>query len=152
MSAVEIRNITKRFGTRTILKDVSFSVEDGELVALIGPSGCGKSTLLNMIGTLEKAAGYQQPEGDHAAEKYHQLSVPILCFDQRYDCLSKSAFVYAFLTSSSEGKRKAHPSDFADGWAVPLGICGCEHFVWRRTAACRLGKNDIKAWKADSGG
>ena len=53
MSAVEIRNITKRFGTRTILKDVSFSVEDGELVALSGPSGCGKSTLLNMIGTLE---------------------------------------------------------------------------------------------------
>ena len=53
MSAVEIRNVTKKFGARTILKDVTFSVEDGELVALIGPSGCGKSTLLNMIGRLE---------------------------------------------------------------------------------------------------
>lgn len=53
MSAVDVRNVTKKFGTRTIVKNISFSVEDGELVALIGPSGCGKSTLLNMIGTLE---------------------------------------------------------------------------------------------------
>ena len=52
MSAVDVRNVTKKFGTRTIIKNISFSVEDGELVALIGPSGCGKSTLLNMIGTL----------------------------------------------------------------------------------------------------
>ena len=53
MSAVDVRNVTKKFGTRTIIKNISFSVEDGELAALIGPSGCGKSTLLNMIGTLE---------------------------------------------------------------------------------------------------
>lgn len=53
MRAVEVRNVTKKFGARTIFQDLSFSVEDEELVALIGPSGCGKSTLLNMIGTLE---------------------------------------------------------------------------------------------------
>lgn len=53
MKAVEIKNITKRYGKRTILKDISFSVDEGEFVALIGPSGCGKSTILNMIGALE---------------------------------------------------------------------------------------------------
>lgn len=53
MHAVEVVNITKKFGTRTILENISFSADDGELVALTGPSGCGKSTLLNMIGTLE---------------------------------------------------------------------------------------------------
>lgn len=53
MNAVEVKNVTKRFGARTIFQDISFSVEDGELIALTGPSGCGKSTLLNMIGTLE---------------------------------------------------------------------------------------------------
>ena len=34
MSAVDVRNVTKKFGTRTIIKNISFSVEDGELVAL----------------------------------------------------------------------------------------------------------------------
>lgn len=53
MKAVELKNVTKRYGTRTILKEISFSVERGELAALVGPSGCGKSTLLNMIGALE---------------------------------------------------------------------------------------------------
>lgn len=53
MSAVEVKNVMKRYGARTIFQDISFSVEDGEFVALTGPSGCGKSTLLNMIGTLE---------------------------------------------------------------------------------------------------
>ncbi|MFP3153194.1 ABC transporter ATP-binding protein [Lachnospiraceae bacterium ZAX-1] len=53
MSAVELLNVTKKFGARTILNAVSFSVAEGELVALVGPSGCGKSTILNMIGLLE---------------------------------------------------------------------------------------------------
>lgn len=53
MNAIELINITKKYGSRTIFSMVSFSVNDGELVALIGPSGCGKSTILNMIGLLE---------------------------------------------------------------------------------------------------
>lgn len=53
MKAVELRDVTKKYGLRTILNKVSFSVEEGELVALVGPSGCGKSTILNMIGLLE---------------------------------------------------------------------------------------------------
>lgn len=54
MKAVELKNVSKKYGSRTILENVSFSVEKGEMVSLIGPSGCGKSTLLNMIGVLEE--------------------------------------------------------------------------------------------------
>ncbi len=53
MKAVEVENLTKRFGKRIIFNQISFSVEQGEFVALVGPSGCGKSTLLNMIGLLD---------------------------------------------------------------------------------------------------
>lgn len=57
MNAVEVRNVTKKYGSRTILNKLNFTVGDGELLALVGPSGCGKSTLLNMIGVLETLDG-----------------------------------------------------------------------------------------------
>ncbi|MDK6862784.1 MULTISPECIES: ATP-binding cassette domain-containing protein [Nosocomiicoccus] len=53
MKAVEIKNVTKQFGSRTIINNFSLDIEEGEFVAIIGKSGCGKSTLLNMIGLLE---------------------------------------------------------------------------------------------------
>ena len=50
---LQIDHLTKAYGQNTILKDVSFSVGQGEVVVIIGPSGCGKSTLLRCINLLE---------------------------------------------------------------------------------------------------
>jgi osmoprotectant transport system ATP-binding protein len=49
---IELQNITKRYKNRTIIDNISFSVNDGEFVCIIGPSGCGKTTILKMINRL----------------------------------------------------------------------------------------------------
>ncbi|WP_241004278.1 ABC transporter ATP-binding protein [Conexibacter sp. SYSU D00693] len=55
-------SLTKRFGDRVALRDVSFGVQAGEVVAVIGPNGAGKTTLLGLLGgTLQPSDGAVQP-------------------------------------------------------------------------------------------
>src|SRR5438552_11129877 len=51
--SIELRNVTKKFGEVAAVNQVSFSVKEGELVALLGPSGGGKTTVLRLIAGLE---------------------------------------------------------------------------------------------------
>ena len=53
---IEIKNVSKSFGDKCILRDVSIFVKQGEFLTLLGPSGCGKTTLLRMI------AGFGSPD------------------------------------------------------------------------------------------
>ena len=53
MAILDVRNISKRFGTTPVLDDISFSVEKGEALSIIGSSGSGKTTLLRCLNFLE---------------------------------------------------------------------------------------------------
>jgi ABC-type sugar transport system ATPase subunit len=54
MAEVTIDSLTKRFGKTDAVKDLSFVIEEQELIVLVGPSGCGKTTTLNCIAGLEQ--------------------------------------------------------------------------------------------------
>ena len=58
MASVELRGLTKRFGSLAVVDDVSLRIDHGKLVCLLGPSGCGKTTTLRLIaGFLEPTSG-----------------------------------------------------------------------------------------------
>ena len=52
MNVIEVTNLVKRYGDRTAVDDVSFSVEEGEIFAILGPNGAGKTTTVESIGGL----------------------------------------------------------------------------------------------------
>lgn len=58
---LKVQNVSKKYqavnGEVTAIKDISFSINEGEFVSLIGPSGCGKSTMLSIIAGLEEKTG-----------------------------------------------------------------------------------------------
>lgn len=77
MSLLEIKNVNmnyhKKDGVTEALKDINFTVNNGEFISIIGPSGCGKSTLLNIIsGLLKPSSGevkYNDPEVKNNLDK-----------------------------------------------------------------------------------
>lgn len=51
---IDVKNITKSFGSLQVLKGIDLHIDKGEVVSIVGPSGAGKTTLLQIIGTLDK--------------------------------------------------------------------------------------------------
>ena len=54
MALIEIEGLTKRYGHRTVVDDVSFTVERGEILGILGPNGAGKTTTVEMIEGLRR--------------------------------------------------------------------------------------------------
>ena len=70
MHAIEVRQLSKRFGTLTAVNGVSFTVEHGEVLGFLGPNGAGKSTTMKLItGFLEPSGGYAKVYGHDVVEE-----------------------------------------------------------------------------------
>ncbi len=69
MARIELKGVTKRFGSTQVIRGVDFTIEDKEFVVILGPSGCGKSTLLRMIAGLEENSDGEISIGDRRVDQ-----------------------------------------------------------------------------------
>jgi NitT/TauT family transport system ATP-binding protein len=75
-ATIRVDRLTKRYGERAVLEDVSFDVAAGEIVSVVGPSGCGKTTLLRAIaGLAPPTAGRVSIEGQEVTEPPEGVAV-----------------------------------------------------------------------------
>lgn len=54
---IKFKNVIKKYGDNTVIKDISFTINEGECFVFVGPSGCGKTTTLKMINRLNEISG-----------------------------------------------------------------------------------------------
>ncbi|RAP76517.1 ABC transporter ATP-binding protein [Paenibacillus montanisoli] len=88
---IDVRSVTRRFGSKTVLDDISLQVERGEVFGLLGPSGSGKTTLIKLITGIDKADG----------GSVHMLGeqMPKLAMLQRFGYMAQSDALYNELTA-----------------------------------------------------
>lgn len=73
---LSVKNLKKSFGKNTVLKDISFDVSAGDIIAIVGPSGSGKSTLLRCLNMIETpSSGKIVFEGTNLVDKNTNLSL-----------------------------------------------------------------------------
>lgn len=85
---INVRNLNKSFGDNHVLKDVSFEVKKGDVIAILGPSGSGKTTLLRCLNFLEKA--------DDGTLEFDNQSFDLKNIDKKiiHEIRNKTAFVF----------------------------------------------------------
>lgn len=123
---IEVRGLSKSFqsdkGRLEVIENISFSVQDGEFVALVGPSGCGKTTLLNLI------AGFVRPDSGAIIIDGAPHEKP----SSRGILISQQGSVFPWLTVRENlmfglnGHAPADHADIADRYADIVGLRGFE--------------------------
>ena len=75
---IEVKNVTKKYGTFTAVNNISFTVKDGEVVGFLGPNGAGKTTTMNMItGFIEPTSGEINVNGYDIVKKSKKAKMQI---------------------------------------------------------------------------
>ena len=121
-SKIVVEDIKKDFAALPVIGGVSFSVADGEFVAIVGPSGCGKSTLMNII------AGFDRPDSGEVLVDGAPLDGP----SPKGIVISQHGSVFPWLTVQQNlmfglnGDGHGNKAALADHYAAMVGLKGFE--------------------------
>lgn len=125
---LEIRNLHKSFEGVSVLKDVSLSIAQGEVVVVIGPSGCGKSTLLRCINGLEEVdSGEILLRGERISgqkKALHLVRQRIGMVFQSYDLFPHMDVMANLLLGPTKalGKSRREVAEEAESFLVRVGL------------------------------
>lgn len=122
---IELRNVTKRYGTQTVYEDFSLSLEEGKITCLLGASGCGKTTLLNMLAGLTPFEGEIVPAGLRCSYIFQQPRlVPNLTVggNLRLVCKNEERIVGMLARVGLSEKRNAYPAELSGGQAQRVSV------------------------------
>ena len=107
---IEVKNLTKRYGTNTALNNVSFTVEEGTIVGFLGPNGAGKSTTMNIItGYLSATSGSVTVQGKNTLENPNEVKKLIGYLPELYmDMTVKEYLNFMYELKGVKLDRKQH--------------------------------------------
>ena len=108
MASVEYKGVGKSFGAVSVMKDISFLIEDHQFIVLLGPSGCGKTTLLRMTAGLETVSAGDVMIGGKRVNDVHPRDRDIAMVFQNY-ALYPTMKVYENIAFSLEVARVPAP-------------------------------------------
>ena len=129
-SKIDVRGVTKSFasdkGALPVIGGITFSVADGEFVAIVGPSGCGKSTLLNVIAGFERAdqgsVVVQGASGNGPSPK----GIVISQAGSVFPWLTVQQNLMFGLNGDAHGNKEENRAALADHYAAMVGLKGFE--------------------------
>lgn len=142
---IEVQNLTKRYGSQYAVRNISFRVEEGEIVGFLGPNGAGKSTTMNILtGYLSATEGVVKVNGHDVLEEPNEAKANIGYLPEQpplyLDMTVREylAFMYD-LKKCKLDREKAHRGDLPSGENRKRIWTADQKPIQRLPAACGTG-------------
>jgi multiple sugar transport system ATP-binding protein len=133
MAKVRLDHVTKLFGSKTALDDISLEIEDGQFFVLLGPTGAGKTTTLRLIAGLERAQSGMISIADRDVSNWSAAERDVALVLQQYSLYPRYTVRENLVFPLKPKSRGLAPAEINDRVAKAAKIVRIEHLLDRKT-------------------